>query len=719
MRLLFAELWNWCQHKSLKVQFNHGMTAIVGPNGSGKSNFINAVHSIITGDFCRFDGVKTDNINQLSKPGEAAGGKVIIEHNGSIAEITRSLRPNSRRLVINDGDPITSDKEIVSKIEAWLGLPIKVVGQYIFVNQWELFSILQETPSERAKDLYRLFRIDKAEKCYEAVNKRLLNIELPCHKIDIDTVRSRVLSSRIKLRELQANMAQLGGKKVDIDTMPEHKIVKAWDRKQALSAEVEQLNKALASLNSYLEDSKEVVSELEAKTQAFQESKNALETMLPSIRKEERKWHVYNAMLDSQHKLIAQINEVTSDVRNEPAKPDGYIEKNDLPYVTSELDKLAELIRQSVTFIETFNTGIQQCPVCATPVTSLSDKLASYKEMLYEKLQPAHDRRKHQLTVTRQYDDALAQYNHWLQAHQQRLLSLNEQIKAVSNTPKPERPLAELRAVLHDYDRCIAQLDEARKELTKESSEMSKIEGQIYSAKATLAQRYNDLSEVEKVTEFQAEVARQLISQTYVQNTEIDRLVSEIGATKRLISDDECSLEEAISTSKRLEVINQWKEELNEMRLILGRDALPRMVAQSHLSEMEDRINSALYDLNVDFRVKSEEGLKFRAIFDDGRDVPAERLSGGEKVVFALAWRLAVNSEFASDIGLLCLDEPTAGLDTDRLASLRLALEGMRAMTSSRGLQCLIITHERSLMPLFDHVVEIRSPSVISQEPSQ
>jgi DNA repair exonuclease SbcCD ATPase subunit len=140
--------------------------------------------------------------------------------------------------------------------------------------------------------------------------------------------------------------------------------------------------------------------------------------------------------------------------------------------------------------------------------------------------------------------------------------------------------------------------------------------------------------------------------------------------------------------------------------------ALPKMVAQSYMNKLESQINKSLEELNIDFRVKSKEDLKFDAIFDDGvREVPVEVLSGGEKVVFSLAWRLAVNAEFANDIGILCLDEPTAGLDRDRLGCLRLAIEQMKLMSRKTGLQCIVITHAEDLMSLFDQVIEFTSPS--------
>jgi DNA repair exonuclease SbcCD ATPase subunit len=94
------------------------------------------------------------------------------------------------------------------------------------------------------------------------------------------------------------------------------------------------------------------------------------------------------------------------------------------------------------------------------------------------------------------------------------------------------------------------------------------------------------------------------------------------------------------------------------------------------------------------------------ARFNDGRVQPAERLSSGQKVVMALSFRLAVNFMYA-DLGFLVLDEPTAYLDEHHIAGFEPVLGCLREFAASRGLQCLMVTHEQSLAPLFDSVLQL------------
>lgn len=76
-------------------------------------------------------------------------------------------------------------------------------------------------------------------------------------------------------------------------------------------------------------------------------------------------------------------------------------------------------------------------------------------------------------------------------------------------------------------------------------------------------------------------------------------------------------------------------------------------------------------------------------------------------MLLALAFRVAVNSLFAGTAGLLCLDEPTESLDERNLACLEVAIGKMRDLSESRGLQCLLVTHEPSFEVLFDGVLRL------------
>jgi DNA repair exonuclease SbcCD ATPase subunit len=142
--------------------------------------------------------------------------------------------------------------------------------------------------------------------------------------------------------------------------------------------------------------------------------------------------------------------------------------------------------------------------------------------------------------------------------------------------------------------------------------------------------------------------------------------------------------------------------------------AAPRIVAQRNLQRLEAAINELLQIFSVNFvvRAASDDSPSFIAEFFDGRRQVAQRLSIGQKTVLALAFRVAVNAMFAEDLGLLALDEPTAALDAPRIQALAPVLEKLRALSTSKGLQCLLVTHASNLSHLFESTIELEAPEL-------
>jgi DNA repair exonuclease SbcCD ATPase subunit len=178
------------------------------------------------------------------------------------------------------------------------------------------------------------------------------------------------------------------------------------------------------------------------------------------------------------------------------------------------------------------------------------------------------------------------------------------------------------------------------------------------------------------------------------------------GWQRRCVRALQAAEDEAAAAAKS----RRWLEQLGVMRSALHRDALPRLVAQGYLEVLRDDINELLEMFDAPFQVDVEDGLSFLAHFN-GHDQPVARLSGGQKVLFGIGFRVAVNALFAREAGLLCLDEPTEYLDEQNVGCLTMALSHLRALSEAEGMQFIVITHERTLEPLFDRVV--RLPAVI------
>ncbi len=255
----------------------------------------------------------------------------------------------------------------------------------------------------------------------------------------------------------------------------------------------------------------------------------------------------------------------------------------------------------------------------------------------------------------------------------------------------------ELSAALKDVERELADIDRQLAVLDgKVSAEQHRLTAAMTEREAMRLVSPEDLADIEE------RIARQ--TQAFQDRARLRGQLQTEQGYRRAFADSIATLEGQRAEGER---IKRVVAHLGEVRAVLHRDNLPKIVAQHYLRELQRDTNAFLDVFEAPFRVEADDNLSFRALYHDGRDQPAGRLSGGEKVVLALAFRLSVNSMFAQDVGLLCLDEPTVGLDEHNLGCLQTALERLKELTRSRGLQVILVTHERSLGHLFDKVIDL------------
>ena len=139
----------------------------------------------------------------------------------------------------------------------------------------------------------------------------------------------------------------------------------------------------------------------------------------------------------------------------------------------------------------------------------------------------------------------------------------------------------------------------------------------------------------------------------------------------------------------------------------------PRIMSQNVMRDLTACVNSYLDQFNAPFVVEAEEeGFGFRCCFIDGRTMPdphpdASLLSGGQKVALAIAFRMAIYMTFGGELGLLSLDEPTAYLDEASIEHLGELLQKVGEVARNKGLQILMATHEKAIMPFLDTKIDL------------
>ena len=141
-------------------------------------------------------------------------------------------------------------------------------------------------------------------------------------------------------------------------------------------------------------------------------------------------------------------------------------------------------------------------------------------------------------------------------------------------------------------------------------------------------------------------------------------------------------------------------------REVLHRDNLPTLVMQRLLFGVNTLLDQYMSVFDTSFTAYMDETFDFRCSFEDQADMPARVLSGGQKVVLALAFKFAVSDLMAGSAPVLVLDEPTVFLDDINLPLLAQVLTKARAF-AEKGVYVLISTHEPMLMPCFSGLLDI------------
>jgi DNA repair exonuclease SbcCD ATPase subunit len=87
-------------------------------------------------------------------------------------------------------------------------------------------------------------------------------------------------------------------------------------------------------------------------------------------------------------------------------------------------------------------------------------------------------------------------------------------------------------------------------------------------------------------------------------------------------------------------------------------------------------------------------------ITEEGREIPADECSGGQKSIVGICLRLALSQVFYGKGLTLLLDEPAADLADDMAAALGGMLRGLQH-------QVVVVTHRAGEAAVADEVIEI------------
>jgi exonuclease SbcC len=707
MRIDEVELQNIGPHEKLQVEFQSGLIGLIGPNGAGKSTLVNSVYAALTNDFTRFSNVKSDIITNNSKGPSYI--RIRGSHHSQNFELTRWLRPNKNELII-DGSVWTKANDVNDQVQARLGISKLVIDKYVFVDQWAMFQFLSQTDSERAKTFQYLCGTEVATKihkaCTDFVSKQQ-GVEVVDNSLELEesiaAVQKHVDHHREKGREakrLMLSEEQLTYYQDIVDAAEKAKEAASTlaGNKQGLDDSVKQRNR----LKKLRKQRMVQLAEAEVKLKSFSEDEMAT---AKDIVENWDKYKDVNSTIAQLERGIEKLSKAAEENESKkPAKDSRYIELDCRDEQLKLKGELEFQQQQDEDFVSEFSGGSHKCSKC---LQSVSEEYAASTVKAYEA-------RAEQLRSVTRNLNLSTRYDTELKAYESARRSLTEAMEALQAELDETYLLREKAPDPGAYDEASQRLRDFKQadwDVVDTRSAISRLEVTISRLSGSISNAEDYISQLQEKVDA-APDPEKLKEAVDAINQDEDASVSYKVAVKCFDEAKE-NRDRIRKTLKQLKLRLQEKSKIRKLLATVAEagdvfhwNHLPKTVSQANLELLVDDINANLTLFSNPFYVEADQDLTFKVFFPGKSPVKAKQLSGGQKVVLAIAFRAALDRVFGHDVGMLYLDEPTAGLDADNVAYFHESLQQLAEKVHGDR-QLIVITHVQELGGVFDQLIEI------------
>ena len=281
---------------------------------------------------------------------------------------------------------------------------------------------------------------------------------------------------------------------------------------------------------------------------------------------------------------------------------------------------------------------------------------------------------------------------------------LAAQLQGAPEQKPDEAPLAALRDFLGRFDQMVKEETEAAKE---SAWAVERLKNARTRKAQALSIREKLGASVDMPTPQEIETAKLQAVSLGLARTALSELGQNLGVARALGEQREAEVTRLRETLNRESKDAAWVAEVRKARDVLHVTNLPALMMREYARLLNVRIEHYLSVWESPFRMWLADDMSFRVKFDDGKELDAARLSGGQKIVASASFRLAMSDTFARTVGLLVFDEPSTYLDKENIQHLQTLLLKLKEMSQHSGRQILVVTHEESLMGFLDHVITV------------
>jgi len=698
------QLENFCQHRRINVDLVPGLNMIVGSNGAGKTNLLRAIQFAMIGD-SGGDREKAADIYQGCGPKDSSFVQMDFSHGEHDMIVTRSLQPSANELVIGEQSWSTVGT-INEEIGRRIGASKRQISDYVFVKQRGVDSMFDQKPSERASSLASLFGLENAEKIWKHVGDFVSDIEVPTTMMSEDAILNELSAAQDAANDIGAEIEAIDlPEDVEQHTANQHQIIANYDKRIKLGNDRQIVENKINGKLGELGELSDELTEVQTDSDALADALVHIAGDVATAKKNLSQWHTYHATQAAREQLAKDEADYQKQRADFGEIPDEPIMDDEQRERLTKLRATCATLRQRIKDLDSMATI---CPTCGQDLPdahSIGDQMLNLRETLSS---AEHD--KLPLEMLAEEVEEFKKWQEECQAFTDWKVSLAERAAALSALTEPTKPEEDCKEIIEEQESFSSALVDLQKAKSELEQEQAKVGGALEQLRERLDNVTQQISEVPVVLAEEADAARSelgSIRNKLGRRNELNRNLAVAQATIQRWEDLLGDVRTTLETAKRTKEV---VAHLQEVRHVFHRNEAPRVVSYTYIEQMLEDVNKTLEIFEAPFRVEMDEYLGFTARFLDGvRVQPDRRLSVGERIVLAMAFRITVNATFAGQVGLLIMDEPTAGLDEHNLGCLPRALERLRELSHERGLQVLFVTHEPRIGHLFDHQITLNN----------
>lgn len=765
MHLKRIELTNYRQHRQLDVDFSGNLIAILGQNGSGKSNLIGAIQFALTGEQPGF--TKAD----LTTWGEKEGSVRLFFTAGPRNEEFCVTRKTNGDVVLKVGDEtIKQARKVEEALREKAGLDKELIRQIVFVPQKGIDAILFDDPKNREVAFQRLIGIGNASKIYEALRTEIAAYDKPQgfdeaiaralqQLADQESVAKTCRGALARYEDAVKSLPSKESLEAEVDKCAgAQQAIAAYVRAEQSLSDTQKLHEnalaTLAGMGAVSEDEEEKLRKEHAELSAELDAKRKeLDECKESVRFLSRLKELADALIvASEGYGIAtdELNDVTGRYKTKIEDDKSEVDRLGAEQVSaeSELRSLRNLVKEA--------SSDGTCPVCGAQASQedieqhLKEKISDAEEnarsacenakearMAYDKRwaeeQTAREKEKKAKSA---YDIALAALQKAKDANVEGCeidmdtYEVSYNGKVPDELPDVQKTNSEIQSRIEDIGRRVYEINgaigkiEATKRHTKDARDnVARLAAQIdliwknrrdcYEKLAGLGIDPESAKNGNGSCDEALKKARANLDAYNGILRDMAGTKGQLDAAEETIRKTRSFVDELVQKKELEEKVKAKVDTLKRSRDWFHYREGPRIMSQNVMKELTACVNSYLDQFCAPFVVEAEEeGFGFRCCFIDGRSMPdphpdASLLSGGQKVALAIAFRMAIYMCFGGELGLLSLDEPTAYLDDASIGHLGELLQKVGEVARNKGLQILMATHEKAIMPFLDTRIDL------------